>query len=304
MSCARWAVGRPKQDTGHQKGSSFDVCTVTHLKLLHPRLLCRAEVDYSAPIAVRRGTFAVQICEHIRLIRAQDLNNGNGIVPPVDGHHQLLLHRTIEAVGETYVPASDDAVRLSSDCLCKNDMTPAASSLVSCAHTFGLGAEAEGALDCQPVPVNENESREPVGRLADARCACFEPGFPTRGTLALTSAAAERASQKMLVRIVLDWRRWQEEDREAQVRSSQRCIHLYIPAQKVNRGYVRTARSRASGDSRDKRGPQITPTSLYVSASYNWPRTSGERYQSDPSTIRSVKAYRRTQRAAGPGRGL
>lgn len=159
-------------------------------------------------------------------------------------------------------PASEDAVRLSAVWLCKKDTTSAASSSVSCAHTFDLGAETEGALACQPVPVNDVGSREPGGRLAAARCACFEPGLPTRGTFALTSAAADSASQNVLVRIALDWRHWQKEDQKAQEASSllwRTFISLRV-CQSRTAGRVRTS---AISDWRDKRGPLITPTSSY-----------------------------------------
>lgn len=90
------------------------------------------------------------------------------------------------------------------------------------------------------------ESREADGRFADERCACFVPGLPTRGTLALTSAAAESASQKVLVRIALDWRRWLEKRTRKLEGARHGCgVRLYPRAlANSNHGRVRTVRSQ------------------------------------------------------------
>ena len=116
------------------------------IEVLIVRLFRGAETDRGLGVPIRSRPGPRKIGHRLCLVNMGKIYDKNGVVPSSQTHRGISFAHD-QTSRQAYSPESCAAVKFRAGCSCRKEMTEAASSFDSEAHTFVFGAEVVGAVE-------------------------------------------------------------------------------------------------------------------------------------------------------------
>lgn len=116
------------------------------IEVLIVRFFRGAETDRGLGVPIRSRAGPRKIGHRLCLVDMGKIYDKNGVVPSSQTQKESVSY-TVRCLEHAYSPDSCAAVKFRAGCSCRKEMTEAASSFDSEAHTFAFGAEVVGAVE-------------------------------------------------------------------------------------------------------------------------------------------------------------